>query len=120
MMLEMRERFGKFTYTGSLQPLSLLPWNQYVAFPPSRPTLTAWGAVGKSLTSLCLSFPVSEMGAVLTLGLLEEYTELVCVLGAYGKPVSDSHCCWVAATVFGLIPRLAHLLHSFGHCPRWR
>lgn len=36
-----------------------------------------------SCSSLCLGFPISEMGAMPSLGLLEEYMKLVCVLGAY-------------------------------------
>lgn len=57
---------------GSWKPLSVLPWNQHAGFLlPDLPSLPR--GLWASHSPLHACFPVSEMGAMLTLGLLEEF-----------------------------------------------
>lgn len=85
--------------------------------PPSRPTLTAWWPVDKALTSLCLSFPISEMGTVYS-GAIGGVHEAKCVFLA---PVVSWSVAAVAAgvavVVVGVTPHPAPLLHCVGHSP---
>lgn len=53
-----------------------------------------------SCSPLCLGFPISEMGAMPTLGLLEEYMKPVCVLGAY---MSHSVTGWLLLSLASLL-----------------
>lgn len=57
-------------------------------------TLTARGPVGKSLTSLCLGFLISDLGAMAIQELWEEFIRQACVLGAHGEPIGGSRHCW--------------------------